>query len=141
MSITQADSPTIAPEDSEPITKTDYTTTTDETGHSTEHVSGHNVTVDSTETSTVHTTGEFDDRVKRLISEADARRQAKEDERSIKRNRNRLYTLLAAVLIGLAVVWSLPHFGHVGAVLSPYSFVITVLFDTTLTLWAYIHRY
>lgn len=83
------------------------------------------------------------------LKRQDAIRQDIEDTRSIRRNRNRLLTLLVALFLGLAVVWTLPQLGvwygpnagHWGKVLGPYAFVITVALDSSLAVYSYIRRY
>lgn len=76
---------------------------------------------------------------RQLVQDAD--RQSNEDQRAIRRNRNRMFTLFGAILIGLLVVWTLPRLGGTGKLLEPYSFVITVLMDTAFTVYAYFRRY
>lgn len=77
------------------------------------------------------------------IDQKDHERQAIEDERAIKRNRNRLLTLVAALIIGLVVTYTLENgmWGPMGKTLAPYSFVITVAMDSMLAAYAYIKRY
>lgn len=82
--------------------------------------------------------------VLREMELADQQRQHLEDTRSIKRNRNRFMTLIGAVIIGATVVWGFSHMWF-GAWayhnLYPYSFIITVLLDTSLAAYAYVKRY
>jgi hypothetical protein len=83
------------------------------------------------------------------IKRQDAVRQSIEDTRSIRRNRNRLLTLLVALFLGLAVVWTLPQLGawfgpfagHWGKILAPYAFVITITLDSSLAIYSYVRRY
>lgn len=112
-------------------TTTTTTTTTD----------GNYVDVKSTTDSHDTRSDAFDARIDQRIKNAEDKRQAIEDVRANKRNFNRMMTLLGAILIGLVVVWTLPRLGHVGAVLSPYSFVITVLCDAAITVYAYFRHY
>jgi len=130
-----------APEDGEPVTRTSYTDKLHEVTDQSTTVDGHKVTFNDTTTTTEHAAGEFDDRVRNLIRDEDEKRQAIEDKRANHRNRNRLYTLIGAMVIGLIVVWGLQHLGPVGMKLAPYSFIITVLFDSTLTVYALIRKY
>lgn len=79
-----------------------------------------------------------------MLREQDADRQEIEDVRSIRRNRNRMWTLLVALLLGFIVTYTLSHdvFGPWAShTFGPYSFVITVLLDSGLALYAYIRRY
>ena len=122
-------------------TRTHYTETDHDTSSTTKTVDGHHVSFETDTESSSSTTGEFDDRVKGLIETAEHERQAIEDLRAIRRNRNRLMTMLAAIVIGLAIVWTLPRMGSVGKAMEPYSFIATVALDTLLTLYAYIKRY
>lgn len=73
----------------------------------------------------------------------DVERQAIEDMRAIRRNRNRFATLLVALLLGFFITWSLQNqlFGPASLKLAPYSFVITVLLDSGLAAYAYFKRY
>lgn len=78
------------------------------------------------------------------VKEQDADRQALEDLRAIRRNRNRFLTLLAALGIGLCVTYLLTTPGILPKWMlhyAPYSFVITVLLDSGLAAYAYIRRY
>ena len=78
------------------------------------------------------------------IAKADEQRQAKEDARSIKRNRNRMYTLFFALFASVIITYCLSTAlkgTYLGTTFGPYSFAITILFDSGLTVWAYWHRY
>lgn len=88
--------------------------------------------------------------VLREMELADRERQTIEDQRSIYRNRNRFLTLAVALLLGLVITYTLTNRGipWMGLSLpkwafglSPYSFVITVLLDSSLAAYAYIKRY
>lgn len=74
------------------------------------------------------------------LREQDKERQETEDIRAIRRNRNRFITLVAALVMGflvpyLFVVFSLPPS------LQRYTFVITIIPDALITLYAYVRRY
>lgn len=66
-----------------------------------------------------------------------------EDIRAIRRNRNRLVTLLFTIVIGAVVTYLLSNrvLGQAGYDFYPYSFVITVVMDLGLTGYAFIRRY
>lgn len=131
----------VTPEDLDAPTRTHYTETDHGTTSTTKTVDGHHVSFETDSEKSSSVTGEFDDRVKKLIQDADRERQKIEDVRANRRNRNRLMTMLGAIVIGLAIVWTLPHLGPMGKALEPYSFIATVSLDTLLTLYAYIKRY
>lgn len=81
-----------------------------------------------------------------IVSHVDminARRQALEDQRSIHRNRNRFATLLGAFLISIVITYVLTSgtLGAAGKTFGPYSFAITILLDSSFTLYAYLKRY
>lgn len=79
-----------------------------------------------------------------MLRAQDADRQLIEDVRSVRRNRNRMWTLLVALLLGFIVTYTLSNdvFGPWASnTFGPYSFVITVLLDSGLALYAYIRRY
>lgn len=86
----------------------------------------------------------------RALRSQDIDRQKLEDKRSIKRNRNRMYTLFAALFISLIITFILYYPSDIGIPLSwqprlhkfaPFSFAITIAFDSAFTVWEYIHRY
>jgi len=88
--------------------------------------------------------------VLREMELADRERQTIEDQRSIYRNRNRFLTLAVALLLGLVITYILNNRGipTLGLTLpksiiklAPYSFVITVLLDSSLAAYAYVKRY
>ena len=70
-------------------------------------------------------------------------RQKIEDARANYRNRNRALTLVFALIISFVLTYVFTHglLGPTGTKLAPYSFVITILLDSTLTLYAYIRKY
>lgn len=84
------------------------------------------------------------------VATEDAGRQMLEDSRANHRNLNRMLTLVGALLIGLIVTYTLGHpalLVQVGVspatskMLAPYSFVITVMLDTSLALYSLIRKY
>lgn len=81
---------------------------------------------------------------KEEVVSAEKNRQRIEDARSIKRNRNRIYTLVFALFASVVITYCLSTIlkgTWVGETFGPYSFAITILFDSGLTVWAYWHRY
>lgn len=137
----QATSPahTQRPEDGDPVTRTSYTQTRDQTRHEITTVNGHDVHVDVQTDTDDRLTGEFDDRVMRLIQNADDERQKIEDVRANRRNRNRFLTLLVALVMGFLTPLGLKVMGL--AWLLPYAFAIILVPDAMITAWAYIKRY
>lgn len=84
------------------------------------------------------------------IERRDGARQHLEDIRANHRNLNRFMTLLGALLIGLTVTFILTHDGIPGVytlpsgvakTLGPYTFVITVMLDSSLAAYAFIRKY
>lgn len=84
------------------------------------------------------------------VKEQDIARQEIEDRRSIHRNLNRFLTLAVALILGLVITYSLTNRGipwlglqlpAAWVKLSPYSFVITILLDSSLALYAFVKRY
>ena len=84
------------------------------------------------------------------VKEQDIARQEIEDRRSIHRNLNRFLTLAVALILGLVITYSLTNRGipWLGITLplswvklAPYSFVITILLDSSLALYAFVKRY
>lgn len=81
-----------------------------------------------------------------VVTERDYQRQIVEDTRANRRNFNRMMTLFGALLISLIVTYVL---SHPGTILSksicktwgPYSFAITILLDSALTVYAYLRHY
>lgn len=138
----------------------DYTTNVDMTRHSTEHHVGHDVNFNVDEKTDTDVSGRFDDRVNTLIGDkveslVDAKiaavmeeREARENERANRRNRNRLFTLAGAILIGIVVTYffqndGLPLLGifHVmpkalAVTLYGYSFVVTVTLDAAFVAYS-----
>jgi hypothetical protein len=76
-----------------------------------------------------------------LLKGEEIQRQHTEDTRSVRRNRNRFFTLLGALLIGICVVYFVPKLGTTGKTLGPYAFCITIALDSAFVAWSYIRRY
>ena len=88
--------------------------------------------------------GEFDNHVMDLVNGVLKNRQDAEDLRAYKRNENRMITLIAAMLIGIFVTYSLGHDWYgmwVTHTFGPYNFVITIMFDSALALYSLIKKY
>lgn len=98
-----------------------------------ENISGHHETFTSDRDVTM--SGEFDNRVVSLLNGVLTDRQRAEDVRANHRNFNRLLTLLGAVVIGLLVTY-LSTVGIIPRPLQPYTFVITVLLDSSFSMYA-----
>lgn len=79
----------------------------------------------------------------REIELADRARQALEDKRSIKRNVNRLFTLIGALLISIVVTYVTQAGigGHLVRAAGPYAFCITLALDSGFLAWAIRRRY
>lgn len=109
----------------------------------TRKVTGHNEHVTEESHSDVYLNGDFDNRVMELVNGVIQERENRENERANKRNLNRMMTLVGALLIGLVVTFVLQggYLGHMGHVLAPYSFTITILMDSGLALYGYIKKY
>jgi hypothetical protein len=78
------------------------------------------------------------------VAMVNAQRQALEDTRSIRRNRNRFASLAGALLISTLLTYCFQHAylgPHLSAMLAPYSFVITITLDSVITLYALLRRY
>ena len=102
---------------------------------------GKPVTLDIDEETSKHIKVRMDARVLKLIDAKDARRERLEQVRANHRNFNRTLTLVLTIVLGLVITWTLPHFGHLGKVLQPYSFIITITMDLLVTGWAYMKHY
>lgn len=119
----------------------------DETSHETTNIDGDTVTYRATsdETSSVQGSwpAEADKHVRELVADAIQEREQRENKRANARNFNRMMMLVGALVIGLFVVYSLTHgwWGAWGPVLAPYAFVITILLDASLAVYAYIKHY
>jgi hypothetical protein len=75
-----------------------------------------------------------------LFDGAITEREKRENSRANHRNFNRLLTLLGAVLIGLVLTYASQK-GIIPKTLAPYTFVITVLLDSTFTAYALYKHY
>lgn len=128
--------------------RTDVTVTNDRESHDTTQLHGDEVTYNATDTTTTRTAGtwsaEADEHVRRLISEAQSEREARENKRANHRNFNRLMTLVGAMVISFVLTWllyyypGLPMWAHK---LAPFSFAITILMDSSFTFYALIRHY
>jgi hypothetical protein len=133
--------------------KTDVTVTTDDTSKT----SIKDDTVTYSADSEQHVSGvwpaEADAHVRSLINEAQRDREAIEEHRADRRNRNRLLTLAFAIVIGIIVTYFFQNDGfpvigvrhvlpaHMAVILYGYSFVVTVTLDASLALYAYIKKF
>lgn len=121
--------------------------TRDDTSHEITTINGHRVNYDYDRQQDTRVTGDWpeaaNEHVRSLILDAIEEREERENKRANHRNLNRMLTLLGALLIGLAVVYTLTngYLGHVGTVLAPYAFVITILMDSALALYGYVRHY
>jgi hypothetical protein len=136
---------------------TDVTVTTTENGSSETQLHGDQVTYTADRTDTSHVSGtwpaEADEHVRKLINEAQAEREAIEEHRADRRNRNRLLTLAFAIVIGIIVTYFFQNDGfpvigvrhvlpaHMATILYGYSFVVTVTLDASLALYAYVKKF
>lgn len=118
----------------------DYIRNVDESTHTTEHVVGNKTTVQSETQTDSKINGEFDNRLMEFVDQRIDARKAGEDSRANHRNFNRLMTLFGAVVIGLILTYASVH-GYVPKQFAPYTFVITVLLDSTFSLYALIKHY
>lgn len=125
--------------------KTSYTETRDSSRHTVKTVDGHDVHVDQKTTTDDRISGDFDDRVMALIDGAIKDREDRENERANKRNINRLFTLIGALVIGLMVTFTLTTPGilsaHTDKLVGPYAFTITILMDSGLAIYGLIKHY
>jgi len=74
------------------------------------------------------------------IQRADARRQAIEDKRANRRNRNRSYTLVVALIFTFMVPYLVANVLH-DAPLLKYAIGIAIIPDAFITLYAWIRHY
>lgn len=112
--------------------------------HSTEDLRTEVVTLSVLERfATVHVPAIAKNVADSVVSSRDKARQIVEDSRANHRNFNRLLTLLFALLAGMCVTWSLQqgYWGVYSKTLAPYSFVITVLLDSSLAMYSLIKKY
>jgi hypothetical protein len=127
---------------------THVTITNDSQSHDQTNIDDGQVTYTANESSDTRTTGQWpveaDEHVRKLISEAQDEREARENIRANHRNLNRLLTLIGALIISFVVTWllyydpSLPLWAHK---LAPFSFAITILMDSSFVLYSYIRHY
>lgn len=118
----------------------DYQRTVDVQRHTTEHVHGNRTSFETDTKTDDSAGGVFDNRVITLINgELQARKDA-EDKRANHRNFNRLMTLFGAVVIGLVVTYASTK-GYIPKEFAPYTFVITVLLDSTFSMYALVKHY
>ena len=106
-----------------------------------ENIKGH--TDSFTSDRDVTMSGEFDDRVMKLLNGVLEERENRENMRANKRNENRLFTLLGALVIGLVVTYVLTSglLPHRWNFLVPYAFVITIVMDSSLAFYSYVKKY
>lgn len=127
---------------------TDVTVTNDVNSHDTTRITGDQVTYDQSTTRGTSVHGEWpaeaDAHVRMLIDQAQQERQKIEDKRANHRNFNRMLTLFGALVISFVLTWllyydhSLPLWAHK---LAPFSFAITILMDSSFTVYALIRHY
>lgn len=84
------------------------------------------------------------------IEQVNRDRQIVEDNRANHRNFNRMMTLFGALMIGLVLTFLLTHptilasWGiapKLTATIQPYTFVITILLDSSLALYSFVRKY
>jgi hypothetical protein len=125
-------------------TPTDVTVTRDNDSHETTHLDGERVNYDSKEDTKTRVSGSWpeaaDEHVRTLIDSAEEERQKIEDERAIKRNRNRML-ILAVVLLMELIVPTLYGWGMLPAICIKYEVLAITAPDIALTLYAYLRRY
>lgn len=77
---------------------------------------------------------------KEEIASSVKRTKGQEDHRADRRNRNRAYTLLVALVMTFLVPFLLANVLHAPAVLK-YATGIAIVPDALITLWAYVRKY
>lgn len=127
---------------------THVTVTRDTSDHEMTTVDGDQVRYDAREDRTTRTQGEWpaeaDAHVRGLIDQAQSEREARENKRANHRNFNRMLTLFGALVISFVLTWllyyypGLPLWAHK---LAPFSFAITILMDSSFTVYALIKHY
>jgi hypothetical protein len=131
--------------DSAPVGRNGYVRTEDAERHTVETVNGHDHQVNITGKDEFSMNGSFDDRVRSAardeIAKADTLREQAENVRANHRNVNRELMLVMTLVIGFALVYTLPMMGSTGRMLQPFSFCITVFMDLGLTTYALIRKY
>jgi hypothetical protein len=118
----------------------DYTRKVDTSRHLIEKVHGNRTTFDQETQTDDASKGVFDNRIMEVVDGALTARKKAEDKRANHRNFNRLMTLLGAVIIGLIVTWMSTK-GYIPKSVAPYTFVITVLLDSTFSFYALLKHY
>lgn len=83
------------------------------------------------------------DAAENVVTNRDRTRQVLEDSRANHRNLNRMLTLTFALVVGLFITYTLQqgYWGAYSHTLAPYSFVITVLLDSSLAAYSLIRKY
>lgn len=122
------------------------------------HATHHDHQVEFKSDITDELSGEFDDRVNKLVdgrvkqtvAQILADRQAAEDRRAFHRNFNRMMTLAGALVIGTVLTFLFQHNGLPGVftfpkwfvkTYEPYTFIITLAMDSALAAYGLIKRY
>ena len=123
-----------------PRLTTERTITTDATHHRVETQHGHKVHVSDVKDTHTVTDEDFDARVRAIVKAAEDERQEIEDERAVKRNRNRIL-ILVAVLIMELIVPTLYGAHLLPALFVKYEVLAITLPDALLTVYAYVKRY
>lgn len=77
---------------------------------------------------------------KREVTRALAETQATEDLRANRRNRNRTYTLIVALMFTFLVPYVVANILHDASLLK-YATGIAIIPDALITLWAYVRKY
>lgn len=136
-----------APQD-DPQGRTDVTVTRDSTSHDATTITDGEVRVDNSSRTDTKVSGEWpqeaDRHVRGLINQAIIAREQRENVRANHRNFNRMLTLFGALVISFVLTWllyydhSLPMWAHK---LAPFSFAITILMDSSFTVYALIRHY
>jgi hypothetical protein len=114
--------------------------TTDHSQHRTEVQKGRHVHVNDAQDTRVVTDEDFDSRIRAVVEAEDKERQAIEDERAIRRNRNRLLILIAVLIMEL-VVPTLYGMHLLPLLFVKYEVLAITLPDALLTVYAYVRRY
>lgn len=90
--------------------------------------------------STLVTPSRVEDIAKQVYADLDKQRQAKEDARAVKRNRNRINILLVALMMTFLVPFIVANVLHADSLLK-YSTLIAIVPDFALTIYAYFRKY
>lgn len=122
------------------------------------HATHHDHKVEFTSDITDQLSGDFDDRVNRLVdgrvketvAQILAENKVIEDKRAFHRNLNRMLTLAGALVIGFVVTFLFQHKGLPGVFAfspwfvktwAPYTFIITIAMDGVLAAYGLLRRY